>query len=186
MTRPTDTSKLATGFPAANHDAWRVMVDKALKGTDFDKRLVARTADGLRVDPLYTRKDELIGSDSALPGQAPYTRGTAPTRSGLGWDIRAIHIESDPKAANAAILEDLGGGVNSIALQIGGHGLPPTKEALSVALKDVLLEVCPIVLVAGEASFDAAAALHSSTPTEIWWSGWHVRSPTRAVRTCCT
>ena len=159
MTRPTDTSKLATGFPAANHDAWRAMVDKALKGADFEKRLVARTADGLRVDPLYTRKDALISSDAALPGQAPYTRGTAPTRSGLGWDIRTIHIESDPKAANTAILEDLAGGVNSIALQIGGPGLAPTKEALGVALKDVLLDVCPIALVAGEATFDAAAAL---------------------------
>ena len=42
MTRPTDTSKLATGFPAANHDAWRAMVDKALKGT---------TAPGALPDP---------------------------------------------------------------------------------------------------------------------------------------
>lgn len=159
MTSQVPDHKLATGFPAANQDTWRAMVDKALKGADFDKRLVARTADGVRLDPLYTRKDALIGTDTALPGQAPYTRGTQPVRLGLGWDIRAIHIESDAKAANAAILEDLAGGVNSIALQIGGHGLPPTKAALSAALKDVLLDVCPVILVAGEASFDAAAAL---------------------------
>ena len=156
---PDEAEKLAGGFPAANHDAWRAMVDKALKGADFDKRLVARTADGIRVEPLYTRKDEMLASGAALPGQAPFTRGTGRMRPSLGWDIRALHVESDPNAANAAILEDLAGGVTSIALQIGGPGLAPTKETIGAALKDVMLDACPIVLVAGDLAFDAAAAL---------------------------
>ena len=150
---------LAAGFPAPSHEQWRAMVDKALKGADFDKRLVAKTADGVRVNPLYTRKDALIGSEGAMPGTAPYTRGTQPVRKGLGWDIRTIHIESDPAALNGAILDDLEGGVNSIALQMGGAGIPVSKDALAAALKDVLLDVCPIALVAGEDTFAAATAL---------------------------
>lgn len=166
MTTPPVTKlpvHLAGDFAAAKLDQWRAMVDKALKGADFDKRLVSKTADGLRVDPLYTRNDALVSAADAMPGAAPYTRGTKPVRDGQGWNISALHIEQDPAAANAAILDDLEGGVNVIALQVGGLGLPPTKDALDVALKDVMLDVCPIALIAGDQTFEAAAAL-----TAVW------------------
>ena len=163
MTRsPSETNEtpLAEGFPAAKLDQWRALVDKALKGADFEKRLVKRTADGLKIKPLYARGDALASTAGALPGYAPFTRGTKPVSG--GWDIRTFHIESDPKAANAAILEDLEGGVTSIGLQVA-NGLAPTKEALGAALDGVLLDVCPIVLVAGEHFFDAALAM-----TAVW------------------
>jgi len=154
----TNETHLAEGFPAAKLEQWRALVDKALKGADFEKRLVRRTADGLKINPLYTRADALTGAADTLPGQAPFTRGTKPVSG--GWDIRTFHIESDPKAANAAILEDLEGGVTSIGLQVGiGNGLPATKDALATALAGVLLDVCPIVLVAGDKFFDAALAM---------------------------
>jgi methylmalonyl-CoA mutase len=159
MTTSTQELHLAQDFPATSVAQWRSLVEKALKGADFDKRLVTRTADGLKIAPLYTRGDSLPSTANALPGTPPYTRGTKATRDGLGWDIRSFHIESDPKALNAAILEDLEGGVTSIGLQIGGQGLPADRDALSTALAGVLLDVCPIVLVAGENSFDAALAL---------------------------
>ena len=161
MTRPPSEpqeTQLADGFPAATLDQWRTLVEKALKGADFEKRLVKRTADGLKINPLYTRSDALAGTANLVPGAAPLTRGAKPVRG--GWDIRTFHIESDPKAANAAILEDLEGGVTSIGLQVG-YGLPPTKEAIGAALDGVLLDVCPIILVAGEHFFDAALALNA-------------------------
>jgi methylmalonyl-CoA mutase len=162
MTRsPSETNEthLADGFPAAKIEQWRALVEKALKGADFEKRLVKRTADGLKINPLYTRADALAGATDALPGLAPFTRGTKPVSG--GWDIRTFHIESDAKAANAAILEDLEGGVTSIGLQVANNGLAPTKEAIGAALDGVLLDVCPIILVAGENFFDAAVALNA-------------------------
>ena len=39
-----------------------------------------------------------------------------------GWDVRQRHVETDPKAANAAILEDLEGGGTSVLLQIQAPG----------------------------------------------------------------
>ena len=161
MTAKPPATALSGGFPPANIDAWRAMVDKALKGADFEKRLVSKTADGIRIEPLYTRKDALIGTDAALPGVAPFTRGTQAFRPGLGWDICAIHVESDPKVANAAILEDLAGGVNVIALDVGGMGLPATKDAIGAALEGVMLDACPIALIAGEHTFEAAGSLMS-------------------------
>lgn len=161
MTATTPNLDLASGFPAPSYEQWKALVDKALKGADFDKRLVTRTADGIAIKPLYARKDALVSAQGDMPGSAPYTRGTQPVRFGFGWDIRTLHIEQDPAAANAAILEDLAGGVNSIALHIGGPGLPATKEALARALDGVLLDVCPIVLGPGESAFDAATALNA-------------------------
>jgi methylmalonyl-CoA mutase len=159
MTDGTTETPLAAGFPAATVEQWRALVDKALKGSDFEKRLVSRTADGLKINPLYTRGDALASAVNTLPGTPPYTRGTKPVRDGLGWDIRTFHIDPDPAALNTAILEDLQGGVTSIGLQIGGNGLASTKEALAAALDGVMVDVCPIVLVAGEQFFDSALAL---------------------------
>ncbi|MFT3730012.1 MAG: methylmalonyl-CoA mutase subunit beta [Hyphomicrobium sp.] len=160
MTTQSPELHLAQDFPTATIEEWRALVEKALKGADFEKRLVARTADGLKINPLYTRADALQSTVNALPGKPPLTRGMKPARDGLGWDIRTFHAEPDPKAANAEILEDLEGGVTSIALKVGGaSGLPATKEAFDTALAGVLLDVCPIILVAGENVFDAALAL---------------------------
>ena len=144
--------KLAADFTPATRADWLKLVEKAIKGGDFEKRLVSYSADGLRIEPLYTRNMAPPGAgiDFAARADSP------------GWDIRQMHIEQDPAAANAAILEDLEGGVTSIALQVaskGWPGLPCTREALARALKDVLLDACAISLVAGEATREAAGHL---------------------------
>ncbi len=164
MTAPTSTNApvlpLATGFTEATREAWLALVDKAIKGGDFEKRMVSRTADGLRIEPIYTPADALPHADAAVPGAAPLTRGTHGEPKGLGWDIRQYHSGTDAKAINAAILEDLNGGTTSIALEIGGgNGLPATAEALTAALDGVLLDICPVTLIAHENTPDAAKAL---------------------------
>ncbi len=52
---------LAAEFEPPTREAWLALVEKALKGGDFEKRLVSRTADGLAIQPLYTRSDERTG-----------------------------------------------------------------------------------------------------------------------------
>ena len=51
-------------------------MQKVLKGGDFEKRLVARTADGLAVQPLYTRGDAIEGA------RVDRTHGVLPRRMG--------------------------------------------------------------------------------------------------------
>jgi len=154
--------KLADGFAPATLDQWRGLVDKAIKGADFEKRLVSKTADGLRVEPLYTPAQALAGADAAMPGAAPYVRGTKPHRDGLGWDIRQMHIGTDPVAVNQAILDDLEGGVMSVVLQIaapGGLGLAPDEATLTRTLNGVMLDLCTVSFVAGDQTAAAAASL---------------------------
>lgn len=147
--------RLADDFPAATEADWRALVDKLLKGADFDKRLTSRTADGIRIAPLYARRDRPTVADRATAVSSGVGQATI-------WDARQLHADGDPAAANAAILEDLAGGVSSITLRIaapGQFGLPYDNGSLPRALQGVLLDACPISLEAGEYTTDAAGAL---------------------------
>jgi len=54
MTSVTDDLRLAADFPEATRDEWRKLVDGVLKGAPFEK-LTAKTYDGLKIEPIYTR-----------------------------------------------------------------------------------------------------------------------------------
>ena len=54
MTTTTDDLRLAADFQPATYDDWRKLVDGVLKGAPFEK-LVGKTADGLKIDPIYPR-----------------------------------------------------------------------------------------------------------------------------------
>lgn len=144
MSPETAPERLAEDFIAATRPDWLKLVEKVLKGGDFERRLVARTADDIAVQPLYLRADRPEGLARPLPAQGI---GAGP------WDIRQRHGLGDAKATNAAILEDLEGGVTSLLLAIeapGQAGLPATAEALSAALSGVLIDACAIALDARE------------------------------------
>lgn len=146
------TPKFAADFDTPTQADWQKLVEKALKGADFEKRLVSKTADGLSINPLYTRDDELPGTRDAIPGAPPLTRGTHTSVSGLGWDIRQLHAEIDPNSANKFILADLEAGVSSITLRIsapGRNGLPAASEAIKTALKGVRLDWAPVAFEPG-------------------------------------
>ena len=50
----TDELTLAADFPQATYEDWRKLVDGVLKGAPFEK-LVGKTSDGLKIDPIYRR-----------------------------------------------------------------------------------------------------------------------------------
>src|SRR5215467_5511809 len=114
---------LAAEFPPATHEQWRKLVEGVLKGAPFDKRLVARTYDGLAIEPLYARRPEA----QPVAGRAP----------GLPWAIMQRVDHPDPAAANAEALHDLENGATGLALvfagSIGayGHGLAASEETIA-------------------------------------------------------
>ena len=97
---------LAAEFPPSTEADWRKLVDTALKGAPFDKRLVSRTYDALRIDPLYAR------STGAYPvvGRTP----------GATWALLQRVDHPDPAAANALALDDLENGATGLALVFAG------------------------------------------------------------------
>ncbi len=169
MTDNSAPRAFASGFEPATYDVWHQLVEKALKGADFDKRLVARTADGLRIEPLYSHADELKGRATAMPGTAPFTRGTRKQPDGLGWQIHQRVSEPDPTAANNAILEELEGGAGGVVLQVEGPGQFGIKIAspadMAAALTSVYLDYAPVQLRGGLNGLHAARHFLDALPT---------------------
>src|SRR5262245_65958932 len=102
MTDPMSNVPLASEFPAASHEQWRKLVDDVLKGAPFERRLIAKTYDGVRIEPLYSRDP-----------QAEPVLGRMP---GLPWQIIQRLDHPDPALANRQALEDLEGGATGLAL----------------------------------------------------------------------
>ena len=147
---------LVQDFEPPSREAWLSLVQKVLKGADFEKRLVSRSADGIAIQPLYTRADEVEGA--APVGRTGWFPG--------GWDVRTLHADIDPAAVNTAIHDDLQNGATSLLLQIqapGQSGLSDAADVLRAALKGVFLDACSIALDARENTLDAAGSL-----LEIW------------------
>lgn len=120
-------------FPTPELGQWRAAVDKVLKGGDFEKRLVSRSADGLRIEPLY-------------PAAAPLARQL---RGETGrWRVTARLDHPDPAHARDLALADLEGGADALALSFAGapaargYGLRADDvAALDRALDGVMLEL---------------------------------------------
>jgi methylmalonyl-CoA mutase len=149
---PEPDVPLTAEFEPARREAWLTLVEKVLKGADFDKRLITSTRDGLAIQPLYTRAEEVPGA--AATGRSGWYPG--------GWDVRQRHAEPDPEAANRAILEDLEAGATSVLLQIeapGQAGLPYGTSGLATALRGVALNGTAIALDALESTLEAAGSL---------------------------
>ena len=127
----SDYLPLAAEFPPTSEADWRKLVDAALKGADFDKRLVSRTYDGLRVQPLYPRA-----------AGAPVIAG----RPAAPWQIMARVDHPDAKAANAEALHELENGATGLSLVFAGsvgaygYGLDGSRETIARALEGVHLD----------------------------------------------
>ena len=138
---------LADLFPPATRERWLGLVDGVLKGGDFEKRLVSKTADGIRIEPLY---------EPAAPVAQP-VRAPGP------WRVSQRVDHPDGATASALALGDLEGGADALVLVFAGapaargHGLAPTDAAdLDAALGNVMLPLIATRLDAGARGIEAA------------------------------
>jgi methylmalonyl-CoA mutase len=131
MTVP-DTLPLASEFPPATREQWLKLVEGVLKGAPFEKKLVHKTYDGLKIEPLYERAADA----RPIPGRAP----AAP------WQIMARVDHPDPKEANRQALEDLENGATGLVLvcpgSVGsqGFGIDTSADGLARILDGVYLD----------------------------------------------
>jgi methylmalonyl-CoA mutase len=121
-------------FPTPGEAQWRAAVEKVLKGADFEKKLVGRTSDGIRIEPLY----EAAAEPSSRPLRAQAGR----------WHVTARVDHPDETEAAKLALADLQGGADSLSLSFAGapaargFGLQATTvEALDAALDGVMLDL---------------------------------------------
>jgi methylmalonyl-CoA mutase len=131
MTSATEDLRLAADFAPATYDDWRKLVDGVLKGAPFEK-LVGRTYDGLKIDPIYQRAH----------GAAPIAgRGAA-----RPWQIMQRIDHPDAAVANAQALHDLENGATGLTLVFAGangaygFGLEPSAQAIAKVLDGVFID----------------------------------------------
>ena len=153
-----DDLSLAAEFPTPDLDEWRGLVDKVLKGRDFDKVLVDRLADGFDVQPLYTGIDG--AAERGMPGIAPFVRGASAVRPELGWDIRQPVNAPGVARANDEALRDLERGVTSLWVDLDQVG----SDDLASLLDGVLLDLAPVALRPSAAGADRARMLLALLP----------------------
>lgn len=123
--------RLGTEFPPATREQWLKLVRAALKGRPFES-LIARTYDGLPIEPLHAR----AAHAQPLVGRA----------AGQPWGVMQRVDHPDPAAANAEALHDLENGATGLTLvcagsiHANGFGLDGSAEGLARALDGVRLD----------------------------------------------
>lgn len=136
-----DDVSFAADFPAATREQWLARVEAVLKGADFGKTLVARSQDGIAIEPLYPKAE----------GAARIARAEAGR-----WRVAQRMDHPDPAMARELALADLDGGADALTLVTGqapaarGFGVgADTLEALDQALAGVRLDLIHLRLDAG-------------------------------------
>ena len=100
-------------FPPVSTQQWEEVINKDLKGADYDKKLVWKTIEGFNVRPYYRAEDlENLSYLNTNPAEFPYTRGKQ-ARSNV-WDIRQDIKVKDPVEANRFAVDAVKGGCNSL------------------------------------------------------------------------
>ncbi len=131
MTPVTDDLRLAADFAPASYADWRKLVDGVLKGAPFEK-LVAKTYDGLTIDPIYPRARH-TAPVSGRPAAAP-------------WNIMQRIDHPDAALANAQARHDLENGATGLVLVFAGansahgFGLEPSAQAVEKVLDGVFID----------------------------------------------
>ncbi|WP_313285147.1 methylmalonyl-CoA mutase family protein [Corynebacterium vitaeruminis] len=122
---------------------------------DAWRKLIKTTYDGIDVNPLYTRQDEL--PEAQVPGSFPYTRGAAgvDAATNSGWGVTESFGAS---ATNAQVLSALENGTTDIV----AYGDAPLADLL----KGVLFQYAPVRLNAGENVKAQAAELYKLIDAE--------------------
>lgn len=112
-----EKERLFEKFPPVGTEEWISKINADLKGADFNKKLVWKTAEGIDVKPFYRAGD--TGSlmyGETLPGEFPFRRGSK--KSNNSWLVRQDIKISDYESANLKALEILMRGIDSIGFII--------------------------------------------------------------------
>jgi methylmalonyl-CoA mutase len=122
---------LGAGFAPASREDWLKLVDGVLKGAPFEK-LVAKTYDDLRIEPLYARNAN--------------ARPIVARPQGAAWQVVQRVDHPDPAQSNAEALHDLANGATGLALIFAGavgcygYGIEATEAALEKVLDGVFVD----------------------------------------------
>ncbi|MDY3978955.1 MAG: methylmalonyl-CoA mutase family protein [Tidjanibacter sp.] len=121
-------------FQSVTTEQWEAAIAVDLKGADYNKKLVWRTAEGFTVRPYY-RTEDLAGLQfmGNTAGRFPFVRGNG---KGNSWRVHQHISANDPVEANLAAKKAVEDGAESL-----GFGWNPETELsvseIALLLKDI-------------------------------------------------
>lgn len=129
--------KLFQEFPPIPTQSWEEIIQRDLKGADYDKKLVWKTLEGIALKPYY-RSENLENLDylNNNPGEFPYARGV--DYSGLKV-IRQDILVKDAELANKQAVWLLNAGVTSL-------GFIMTKDLSKEEFEQLMIGINPEVV----------------------------------------
>jgi len=149
--------KLFSEFPPVATSEWEEEINRDLKGGDYEKLLVWKTTEGIKVSP-YFRAEHLEGLDftQTMPADFPYVRGN--NTSSNDWDIRQdIKVERIGEA-NEKAREILNKGVTALGF-ISKDEVINSQAIFDKLLSGIHLEAIKLHFVSGNASADFVSML---------------------------
>lgn len=145
--------KLFSEFPPVTTEQWEEVIAKDLKGADYEKKLVWRSAEGFNVRPYY-RAEDLDGIKylGAGVGQFPYVRGVKRCNN---WRIMQTLWQTDPVEANRMARKAIEGGAESLAFwvvdgkNLSAEALDTMLEGIDLNNVEISFRGCEVKVLAG-------------------------------------
>lgn len=113
----SNQKKLFEEFPPVTTEQWEAVIEKDLKGADYNKKLVWKTAEGFQVKPYYRAEDlKDIAWTDVKPGEFPYIRGNK--SEGNSWLICEDIVVKDYQTANKKALNAIERGADAVSFRL--------------------------------------------------------------------
>lgn len=144
--------KLFTEFPPVETSWWEEEIHNDLKGADYEKKLIWRSPEGLKIEPYY-RKEHLEKKEylDTFPGEFPFARGTHAGSN--DWEIRQDIMLENIETANKKSLFILDRGISSLGFvtsPVKGKSILHTKEDFRRLMKDIYFDCINLYFVCGD------------------------------------
>ncbi len=158
-------------FEYPSYEQWKDAAIAALKGVPFDKKMYTKTYEGIRLEPIYNKKDvEDLAFANSLPGFFPFVRGTeADGYREQSWEIAQELPYACPHTFNETAKEGLKKGQTALNIKADvvwspdnpdyKCDIPKKKLSLSsiddmrVAFDGINLEETPVYLNSDEITY---------------------------------
>ena len=111
---------LENDFEIPTYSYWKNLVEHELNGKNFDDYLITDSYEGIKIQPLYTKRDiEKIKYLNNMPGFENYLRGNSANRNVTNsWEIKQLLKTTNLKEFNKQLRKALKNGQNSITIPI--------------------------------------------------------------------
>ncbi len=116
-----EREKLFAEFPPVSIAEWEAKIREDLKGADYEKKLIRRTIENLKVKPYYTAEDLIdLPYAKVMPGSFPYIRGSKPGNN--SWEIRQDFRVFDTGTAAQKAKMAVDRGVTAVGFDLSAKG----------------------------------------------------------------